>query len=192
MTDLDRPDAPAADAQLSALRARIGWICHLLRLLVVGYVLWLFGVLLYYWTDRAWIERQFSDALKLDISGASQTQFGAALAFNLFVWVLLAVMCFCLWRVLGLYLEGRIFTVEAALWLRRAGMLGLATTIADFASRSLIIMTLEAHLPSTAGYHHGFISSSDPLHLIFALLVIAFAHIFKTAAEIAGEHAQFV
>ena len=183
---------PAADAKLSTLRGKIGWICRALQFLLVGYPLWILWIIIEYWGDRAFVEAHYQKFFKLDISGASYGQFAAAVALHLFVWVLLAVMCFCLWRVLGLYLEGRIFTIETALWLRRAGILGLATTIADFATRSLIVLVLTAHLPSMADKHHSFLTSDDPLHLILALIVIAFAHIQKTAAEIAGENAQFV
>lgn len=189
---LDAAVPPAGNSQLSALRKKIGWICQALRLLIVGYVLWILWIVVHYWGDREWVTATSLHTFAVDVSGASQTQFAIAFAVNLLLWGLLVATCFCLWRVLGLYLEGRIFTVEAALWLRRFGILGLVAATADIVSRSLIIMALTAHLPSTAEMHHGLITSADPLHFIFALIVIAFAHIFKTAAEIAGEHAQFV
>lgn len=189
MTDMT---ISAGDAKLSALREKIGWICRALQFLLVGYPLWILWIIIEYWSDRAFVEAHYQSFFKLDISSASYGQFAIAVALHLIVWVLLTVMCFCLWRVLGLYLEGRIFTIETALWLRRAGILGLVTTIADFSTRSLIVLVLTEHLPSTADKHHGFINSEDPLHLILALIVIAFAHIQKTAAEIAGENAQFV
>ena len=80
--------------------------------------------------------------------------------------------------------------MESARWLRYVGVIGLIGAGAGIAARSGMILALTAHLP--AAKHHGMITSSDPLNFIFALAVIAFAHIHKTAAEIASENAQFV
>lgn len=177
---------------LVALRRKIGWICRALQFLVVGYTLWILWLTYAYWGDRAFVEKHCLDRFGLDISAASEGQFALSLFVHFIVWALLAAMCFCLWRVLALYLEGRVFTVDSALWLRRAGLLGIVTTLADFASRSVVLCVLAAHLPSTADKHHGFITSDDPLHLMLALIVVAFAHIQKAGAEIADENAQIV
>jgi hypothetical protein len=37
-----------------------------------------------------------------------------------------------------------------------------------------------------------FVLPQDLLHLIFAIFVLALAHIFKAAAEMADDHAQIV
>jgi hypothetical protein len=114
-----------------------------------------------------------------------------ATALSLVVWVFSALICVCLWRVFSLYLRGGVFSAEAALWLRRAGFLGLFTIFLDVTIRSAAILAIASHLPFEQS-HHGYIRLEDLLNIIFTLTLVAIAHIFKTAAEIAGEHAQFV
>jgi hypothetical protein len=177
---------------VSALRARIGWVCRALQFLVVAHPLWVLWIVVHYWGDRAYMDRYFLDFYKLDVSGASQGQFAAAIGVHLAVFALMAGMFYCLWRVLDLYLRGRVFTIDAASWLRRAGLLGLVTTLADIGSRSAIVCVMTDHLPSSADKHHGFVTSDDPIHLILALIVIAFASVQKSAADIADENAQIV
>ncbi|WP_026191593.1 DUF2975 domain-containing protein [Methylosinus sp. LW4] len=179
------------DPRLSALRARIGWICQTIRALVVFFAAADLLAILTFWADAGKVERHFRELLQIDVSGASQGQYAAATALSLFVWVFVAVICFCLWRVFSLYLEGGVFSAEAALWLRRAGVIGLFTVLLDVAMRSAIILAIASHLPYEQS-HHGYIKLEDLLNIIFLLMLIAIAHIFKTAADIAGENAQFV
>ncbi|BBU60423.1 hypothetical protein MSC49_03580 [Methylosinus sp. C49] len=179
------------DPRLSALRARIGWICQTIRALVIFFAAADLLAVLTFWADPGKVERHYRELLQIDVSGASQSQYATATALSLVVWVFVAVICFCLWRVFSLYLEGGVFSAEAALWLRRAGVIGLITVLLDVAMRSAIILAIASHLPY-AQSHHGYIRLEDLLNVIFLLMLIAIAHIFKTAADIAGEHAQFV
>jgi hypothetical protein len=179
------------DPRLSALRARIGWICQTIRTLVIFFALADLFVILTFWADPSKVERHYRALLQIDVSEASQGQYAAATALSLVVWVFTSVICFCLWRVFSLYLQGGVFSAEAALWLRRAGFIGLFTVFLDIALRSAIILAIASHLPP-AQSHHGYIRLEDLLNVIFLLMLLAIAHIFKTAADIAGEHAQFV
>ncbi|MBG0809756.1 DUF2975 domain-containing protein [Methylosinus sp. H3A] len=187
MTDI----AAFQDPRLSALRERIGWICQTIRALVIFFAVADLLVILIFWADSGKVERHFRELLQIDVSGASQGQYAAAMALSLVVWVFTAVICFCLWRVFSLYLQGGVFSAEAALWLRRAGVIGLVTIVLDVAMRSAVILAIASHLPAEQN-HHGYIRLEDLLNVIFLLMLIAIAHIFKTAAEIAGENAQFV
>lgn len=187
---IDIAAATPENSHLTTLRGRIGWICQTIRALVIGFAVADLFAILAVWADRESLERHYRGFLKIDLSGASTGQFAIGLALNLVVWVFVAVTCFCLWRVFSLYLRGSIFSAESALWLRRAGILGFFTVLVDIGMRSAIILVLAAHLP--ANQNHGYVRLDDLLYVIFTLMIIAVAQIFKTAAEIAGEHAQFV
>lgn len=179
------------DPRFSALRARIGWICQTVRALVIVFAGADLLAILTFWADHGKVERHYRELLQIDVSGASQSQYATATALSLFVWVFAAVISFCLWRVFSLYREGGVFSAEAALWLRRAGVIGLFTVLLDVIMRSAIVLAIASHLPPGQN-HHGYIRLEDLLNIIFLLMLIAIAHIFKTAADIAGEHAQFV
>jgi hypothetical protein len=88
-------------------------------------------------------------------------------------------------------LAGRVFTVDAALWLRRTGMAGVAAVCVDVLARPTMLSILagEFVLRSPRGF---LLYPQDLLHLIFAAFVLALAHIFKAAAEMAEDHAQIV
>lgn len=187
MTDL----AASQDPRLPELRARIGWICQTIRALVIFVALADLLAILAFWADPAKVETHYRALLQIDVSGASHGQYAAATALALVVWIFTALICFCLWRVFSLYLQGGVFSAEAALWLRRASFIGLFTIFLDVAMRSAIILTIASHI-SLGQRHHGYIRLEDLINLIFMLTLIAVAHIFKTAADIAGENAQFV
>ncbi|MBY6240300.1 DUF2975 domain-containing protein [Methylosinus sp. Sm6] len=177
--------------RLRELRGRIGWICQTIRVFVILFPLADLATVIAFWIDHEAVERHFRALLQIDVAGASSEQYAVALAVGLVVWLFVAATCACLWRVFTLYLNGGVFSVEAAKWLRRAGLLGLATLLLEVAARSAIIFSLAAHLPLGQN-QHGYIRLEDLLNVIFALMLVAIAHIFKTAADIAGEHAQFV
>ncbi|CAN2535186.1 hypothetical+protein [Methylocapsa aurea] len=187
MTDI----AAFQDPRVSALRTRIGWICQTIRTLVVLFAGADLLAILTFWADRGKVESHYRELLQIDVSGASQGQYAIATALSLALWVFVAVICFCLWRVFSLYLSGGVFSAEAALWLRRAGVIGLTSIFLDVALRSAIILAIASHLPFEQS-HHGYIRLEDLLNIIFTLMLVAIAHIFKTAADIAGENAQFV
>jgi hypothetical protein len=82
----------------------------------------------------------------------------------------------------------------AAPWsrLRRAGVAGLVVIAADFLWRSAILYVLAAHLPESVNAKHMFIGTVDVFHVALALIFVALGQVQMAAAEIAGEHAQFV
>jgi hypothetical protein len=179
------------DERLRRLRGRIGWICQTIRFCVVLFVVADLAAMISFLTDHEAVERHYAALLRIDVAGASSGQYAAALAIGLIVWLFVAAVCVCLWQVFTLYLKGGVFSVEAARWLRRAGLIGLATLLLDVVARSAIILSLAAHLPPGQS-HHGYVRLQDLLNIIFMLMLVAIAHIFMTAADIAGENAEFV
>ena len=99
---------PAESPRLTALRSKIRIICHVIRLVTLGYVLFVAWGLYDHWADRAKVERGFAAFYKLDISGASATQYALAASVSLLVWATLAILCFFVWRLFGCYLRGDI------------------------------------------------------------------------------------
>src|SRR5215510_11052086 len=172
----------------TGLRARIAWICHALRLAAVIWVVWQFVFVVIHWSDKAAVlqnyERLFSTVLVVSTARY-------ALAFGV-VMVAIAVIAFCLWRLAGTYLAGRVFTVDAALWLRRTGIAGLAGLIVSVIARVVVASILTGRWVPMSPLGFFYILPQDVLHLIFVIFVLALAHIFKAAAEMADDQAQIV
>ena len=176
------------------LRARIGWICHALRIAAVLWITWNLAFAIFNWSDKARLlqnyQREFS-AVDLDMSAA---RYAAAFAVVMVSLAVGAVVVVCIWRLAGTYLAGRVFTLDAALWLRRTGLAGISAVIVSVLMRIVMASILVGQfLPISPSYgYYIYLLPQDLLHAIFAVFVFALAHIFKAAAEMAEDQAQIV
>lgn len=188
------PDAASEHTtpDIARLQRKIGWICHSLRIAAVGYVAWVLYILLTFWTDASAVAAGYGRMIKSDLSAVAQWQQGAALAVDLVVWLAAAIACYCAWRLCATYLEGRIFTVDAATWMRRIAVWGMVSQILSIVTRPLVAAILTSHLGDGLRTTHVFLHPNDLLVMVLLAAVLAFAHIQKTGAEIAVEHAQIV
>jgi len=183
---------PSCDSRIANLRHKIGWICHAIRgLLVFNVVLSLYG-LFHSYLLRKPEELGGIAATGIDFSGASDSQWNTVLVASLALWFVIVFTNYAIFHVFTLYLDGRVYTIEAAIWLRRAGWLGFVTVIADFVWRTTVVYVLAAHLPDSVPHKHMFVGTADVSHLALALILFALGHVQKTAAEIADDHAQIV
>jgi hypothetical protein len=184
--------AQAQSAPISALCGRIAGLCQAIRALTVFYALFSLWGLGHAYVLRKPEELGGIAVTGIDFSGANDFQWDEVLALSLLLWLLIGALCFCLFKVFTIYLRGGVFSAEAALWLRRAGLTGLVVILADFLWRSAIVYILAAHLPESINAKHMFVGTVDVFHVAIALILFALGQVQKIAAEIAGEHAQFV
>lgn len=145
-----------------------------------------------YWSSAASIANGYGRFLKTDLPTIAPWQQAAAFGVNFVIWLVAAYACYNAWKLFSTYLQGRIFTVDAAIWLRRVAFFGLVAVCAGIASRPLISVILTSHLPQGQHLVNLFFRPEDLLNLLLLGGFLALSHIHKTAAEIAGEHAQFV
>ena len=175
----------------TGLRARIAWICHALRLAAVIWVVWDLVFVVLHWSDKAAVlqsyERVFSSTLTV-----STARYAVAFAVVMVSMAVIFVIAFCIWRLAGTYLAGRVFTVDAALWLRRGGIAGLAGIIISVIARVVVASILTGRWEPMSPLGFFYILPQDVLHLTFVIFVLALAHIFKAAAEMADDQAQIV
>jgi len=183
---------PLATSPLRAgLRARIGWICHALRIAAVLWIGW--GVLwtLVGWSDKARILGSYGFWFSTDFTQVSDARYAAAFAVALLSVAAGVPIVICIWRLAGTYLAGQVFTVDAALWLRRTGIAGIAAILVSIPARVAAASIIAGQLVLIPP-RGSFVLPQDLLHLIFVAFVLALAHIFKAAAEMADDHAQII
>jgi hypothetical protein len=194
MHNLDRLDSPAANAQLAALRKKIGWICQSVRIAALAYAIWVLYLLTTYWSDATAINNGYGRFLHKDLSGIAPWQQAAAFGLNFAIWLFAAAACYSAWRLFTTYLAGNIFTLDAALWLRRLALYGVIAQGLGIATRPLISVILTMHFPAGQQLRivNVFFQPDDLAMMLLLLCLLALAHVHKTAAEIAGEHALFV
>ena len=186
-----QPTSPPPAAR-DSLHARISLLCQLVRWGAVAYAGWtLFGIVAY-WTDPSRVARHWSAWLHADVPAPLPWQQATGFAIHFALWLALAAAVWSVWRLFSAYLDGRVFTAEAALWLRRVGLFGLAAQFGDMLARPLVSMVVTATHLDGARLVSVFAQPPDLLNAVFLLGFVALAHVFKAAAEIADDHARIV
>jgi hypothetical protein len=170
------------------LGRRIARFSHLVRLLAVLWLLW----------NLVNVSRSLGNIwhiLSLDQTGNGPLLL-AAIVLAIGSLLLTAAVFYCIWRLMGVYVTGRIFVVAAAVWMRRAGALGLAGSLASMLWRRLQLLVITGHLhpaPADLLFAPGnLVIPADLLRVLFCLYVLVLGQIFKAAAEIAEDHARIV
>ena len=174
------------------LRARIGWICHALRIAAILWITWLLGFVVYYWSDKAQMLKNYERIFSVDLGDVSAARYAAAFAAVMVSLAVGAIVVVCIWRLATTYLAGRVFTVDAALWLRRTGFAAISATIVDVLMRVVAASILVGQFVPISPRGYYYLLPQDLLHMIFAVFVFALAYIFKAAAEMAEDQAQIV
>jgi hypothetical protein len=187
----------ASPASQANLPARIRWLCQLIRIAALLWVGWILVNVArgWYGADPARLMDNLNRGLNAGVSEISKGQIAAFFTGNFGIWLLDTVIAYCIWQLTGRYLQGRIFTVDAALWMRRLGVTGLITVLGMVAWRrtSLLIFTMHGNMPVGSVLLSGqWVTPPDLMRLLFCLFLIALAHIFKAAAELADDHAGIV
>src|SRR5262245_7266571 len=164
----------------AGLRGRFGWICHALRIAAVLWIGWGTVWTLVSWSDKARILESYGFWFSADFTHVSDARYAAAFAVALLSVAAGVPIVICIWRLAGTYLAGRVFTVDAALWLRRIGIAGIAAILVSIPARA-IAASIIAGQPVLLPPRGSFVLPQDLLHLIFVAFVLALAHIFKAA-----------
>ena len=184
----DLPSPP----KVQALLKRIGWLCHLGRLLAAAYAVWVLWLTVSFWMDGGMAGRRF--AMIAGVPSAELTG-GARLAgfsLSFITWLVVAACCLTAWKLFSSYLQGRIFTADAAGLLRQTALLGIGAVLIDIIIRPLMVWLVAGTVPTYAKASYYYFSPHDLALLIFLLSLFAIAHIFTVAAELADENAEIL
>ena len=193
-TAIDRRDPRFASAAGQPdLRARIGWICHALRIAALLWIAWVLVVSVIYWSDKTQILKTYGMLFAVNLSDVSAARYAAAFVAVMISVAAAVAVAVCIWRLAGTYLSGRVFTVDAALWLRRTGLAGITSVVVTVLARAVAASILVGQfVPIPASGYYYYALPQDLLHAIFAVFVFALAYVFKAAAEMAEDQAQIV
>ena len=191
MTTADSLPSNSGDAQ-QALHRRIGWLCHVIRLIAAAYALWILALVLTFWSDPDRVMRTYSHILQANIIALTNGQRLAGFGVSMVTLSITAIACWSVWQLFSGYLAGRIFTVDSAIWLRRIGTFGLVAHGLDILTRPLVFAIVTWHMPTGQRATGITLGPNDLLLALFLVGLVALAHVFKTAAEIADDNAQIV
>jgi hypothetical protein len=182
---------PAQTAQLIALNNKLRWACHSIRAVALVWIVWVLGLILWIWGDRAGLLGRLTKLYGLDPSSVTDVGYWSAFALALASWLASAVLVVSIWRLARVYLDGRVFAVDAAARLRAVALAGFAATAVDIVVRPMGAVMLSPELLSKVPLY-GWFNPPDLLYLLICGFILALSVIFMTAAEIADDHARIV
>ncbi len=186
------PLPPTSPDQV-ALRQKIGALCHLVRVLGIAYGVWMLVAIVRFWRHEEWVIYTFNMRLKTNIGGVSVLQRVEAFTLDILTWLLLIGTIVGVWRLFGGFLKGSIFTVDAARRLRAIGLFGIATIAVGLACQPLKAMIVTAHLTNKPAFTDMlFFDAASLLNFTFCAMLIALAHVFKSASELASDNAGII
>lgn len=163
-----------------------------MRFSALAYALWTLYAITTLWLSKTRVVGHYGQWLHADLSGISDWQRAAGYLVHVVVWLLVAACVYSAWRLFSGFLAGRIFTTDAAIWMRRAGMFGLAAQIADIVTRPIVSILVSMHLPTGSRMVGISFNQNDLVFLMLLTALVALAHVFKSAAEIAEENEGIV
>jgi DUF2975 family protein len=187
--------AESADSRPhAALRQKIGWLCHLTRAAALGWAVWMFIAMMRVWADPERTAGMVGRYLNADLGVVSSSQVAWGFALQAAAWIPMAAVAYCIWRLFGTYLQGRIFTGDAAAWVQRIGIAGLTAVAVSIVIRRIewLILTSHAGLAFNTRLFTQVIVPNDLLQVLFSLFVLALGHVFRTAVQIADDNASIV
>lgn len=183
---VSRPD-------LGLLRNKIGVLCHAVRTMSVAYLVWQLFDMIRFWMDGPRVEATYRRTLKMSVPAISELQRLEAFAIQMLVWLLLLLTVVSIWKLFGGFLRGSIFTVDAARNLQGVGLFGAATVVAGLATLPIMALVISSHVPGPVVLQvANFLEPQALLHLTFCLMIVALAHVFRTASELAEDNEGFV
>lgn len=184
--------SPAAPDQ-AALRQKIGALCHVVRFMGIAYLVWMLVAIVRFWVNEEWVIYYFGRRLKTNIGGVSDLARIEGAAIDMLTWLILLGAVVGGLRLFGGFLKGSIFTVDAARHLRSVGLFGIATVIIGMVSQPVKALIMTAHLSTSPAF--GDMLMLDPTYLLnftFCAMLLALAHVFKSASELASDNAGIV
>jgi Protein of unknown function (DUF2975) len=146
------------------------------------------------WVDPGKTAGMVGRYLDADLGVISSSQVASGFALQVAAWIPMAAVAYCIWRLFGGYLRGRIFTGDAAAWVQRIGLAGLIAVVVSIVIRRVewLILTSHSGLPFNTRLFTQVVVPNDLLEVLFSLFVLAVGHVFRIAVQIADDNASIV
>jgi len=177
------------------LPPRLVWLCQIVRIAALAQLAHRFFNVVNFNLHRDWMIESVRNYLHLDISGMSSGQMALAAAINLVVLFGLQFgVYFSIFQLFTGFLRGEIFTVDATLRLRRAGLFALAYIFATPLREFLVIGVVTSGLPDGGYWAIPPLAtfSSEIYDVVLGGTAVALAEVLKFAAELARESEEIL
>lgn len=176
------------------IRKKIWLVATTLQLVGVAYVTWIFWLILAPLRDSNKLVNWLNIAWHSKFDNFQPWQFGVYFVIDLFNWILLVTALVYCWRSLNMIknktIERNDCKITTSLingaWF---GFFSIIFSILDRPLKSYIMTCCEQSRESVI---HWFIAPQDLLGVMFCVLILAFAYIFKWTAFLSEENKGFI
>lgn len=176
----------------AALRARIAWPCFAIRAAATGYLAWALARIAAFWWDADGVARAFAPWYGGQLAAVDEFRRMFGLGLSLAVYALALAAVVAVWRVTAAYLDGRVFSVDAAIALKRVGQFGIAAAALDILFRPVIRALLSPGGAFDADFLTRWLRPEDLLYAAVFAAVWVMGHVLESAASLSDEVEQFV
>ncbi len=170
---------------------RVGRVCHAVRLGAVAWAMFDLAPTLFVLNDRSGLLLRLSAGLGFDPLGVTDARYAVFAALISLASAVDFIVVFAVWRLMGAYLAGDIFSESAARALFRVGLAGIAATVLAKIAAIAGFWSLAGPLSWSAMTGIA-VSPDDLLYYLLSAFLMALGAALRTAGEIVTEHAEFV
>jgi hypothetical protein len=175
-----------------ALQARLVWPCRAIRLIAVAYASWLLVRILGMWSDPEFVAKAYAGWYGGEAALSDAMRRTVGFGMSLSIWLLVVAGVWWTWRLTAAYLAGRVFSIDAAVALKRIGQIGTGTVLLDIALRPAVRALLSPGPMLDAHFLTRWVRPDDLLYLgVFGALLVL-AYILESAASLADDMERFV
>lgn len=176
----------------AALRARIAWPCFAIRAAATGYLVWALARITAFWWDAEGVAGAFAPWYGGQLAVADEWRRMLGLGLSLAVYALALAAVVAVWRVTAAYLDGRVFSVTAAVALKHVGQFGIAASALDIAFRPVIRVLLSPGGAFDPYFLTRWLRPEDLLYAAVFGAVWVMGYVLESAASLSDEVEQFV
>jgi Na+/proline symporter len=173
------------------LQAKIGWICQSLRWLMFLWLLWVLVLISLPLFDLAGTVDQINSSPHMAEFQITTQSYLASRIVSYLDWAAATLIGFAAWRLMTGYMNGDIFSENAADRLKRLGQAAIVATLADIIARPISIMLLSPGYFKTLSMWQ-FLAPQDLLYILIGAFILSLAKIYHVAAEINAENKSFI
>jgi len=165
--------------------------CYSIRAVALIWWLWSSALAFWIWSDRETTVGRWVKLYDLDPASVSAAGYYGSTLVVVAIAAVAAVMVYFVWRLTRSYLDGRVFTVEAAGQLRKVALAGFAAVAAGVIGRPIQVAMISTSMFGKLPFYAWF-GPPDLLYLVICGFLLALSVIFEAAAEIAEDNAKIV
>jgi hypothetical protein len=191
MTEAADKDSPSPSARIVALNGKLRRACYSIRVVALGWIMLDGGLSLWNFSDRDAMLQRISRSQGVDVTNVSSLRYWSAALVMLLTMAVAGFFVAQLWRLTHIYLQGKVFALEAARAMRHTALAGFGLTLYSCIALPIAVGLISTDIFPTLAFYE-LIKPLSIFYLLISAFLLALSVIFEAAAEIVEDHAHFI